>query len=157
MPHKSSLHATRLSQQLSIEIIHEIHSSSYARFASVPRDTCRTDEGSSGGCGVEWSVWAWQHVLPLNCQTTESKKKLTFAQSVHPALFSLHQLSLCVALASLRFRTNHNSIVSTCQSQDMGLHLSSVTLALYNHLWSRLTHFPPSPSLSLSLRAQQSS
>lgn len=98
MPHKSSLHATRLSQQLSIEIIHEIHSSSYARFASVPRDTCRTDEGSSGACGVEWSVWAWQHVLPLNCQTTESKKKLTFAQSVRPALFSrprLPPLSVC--------------------------------------------------------------
>lgn len=72
----------RLSQQISIEIIHEIHSS-YARFTSVHRDTCRTNEGRR-----MWSVWAWQHVLPLNCQTTESKKKLTFALSVHPTLFS---------------------------------------------------------------------
>lgn len=66
-----------------------IHSSSYAKFASLPRDTCRTDEGRR-----MWSAWAWQHVLPLNCQTTESKKKLTFALSVHPALFS-RPLSLC--------------------------------------------------------------
>lgn len=123
-----------------------IHSSSYAKFASLPRDTCRTDEGRR-----MWSAWAWQHVLPLNCHTTESKKKLTFALSVHPALFSRPfppSTLLSLALGSLRFRTNHNSIVSTCQSQDMGLHLSSVTLALYNHLWSRVPHFPPPLTLS---------